>query len=66
MKKPRRSPSLGLFSNINAYAFPVQHPLMHVYIALTSRHGKYKINIQFVRVADNDIIVEMEGEMKTS
>lgn len=62
-EKTKKVSLIGLFGNINAYAFPVQHPLMHVYIALTNGHGKYKINIQFVRVADNDIIVEMEGEI---
>lgn len=62
-EKTKKVSLIGLFSNINAYTFPVQHPSMNVYIALTNGHGKYKINIQFVRAADNHIIAGMEGEI---
>jgi hypothetical protein len=53
---------IGLFSTIRANIFPCNHPQMHVYIALTNGHGKYKSEIRFLDV-ERKPIVSMVGEM---
>lgn len=55
---------IGLFNSIFAPTFPVRHPVMHVYIALTNGHGLYKLNVRLTRAEDNVPIVSMEGPIE--
>lgn len=41
---------IGIFNTIQALSFPAIHPLLHLYIALTNGHGKYKGEI---KLSDN-------------
>lgn len=55
---------IGLFGVIKASGFPCLHPIMHIYIALTNGHGKYKTEIRFTRLEDNKSIIGMVGELQ--
>jgi hypothetical protein len=55
---------IGLFSVIRANNFPCTHPLMHIYIALTNGHGKYKTEVRFTRIYDSKPIAGMVGEIQ--
>lgn len=55
---------IGLFSVIRANSFPCIHPLMHIYVALTNGHRKYKMEVRFVRLEDNKSLAGMVGELK--
>lgn len=54
---------IGLFNTIKANTFPCKHPTMHVYIAVTNGHGKYKIDIRFSCLEDQKIIAGINGEL---
>lgn len=54
---------IGLFSIIGANSFPCTHPQMHVYIALTNGHGKYKTKIRFVSLENGEMLAGMEGQL---
>lgn len=54
---------IGLFSVINAQTFPVKHPLMHVYVAMTNGHGRQRINIRFTKMSDGATLVGMQGDI---
>jgi hypothetical protein len=55
---------IGLFSIIRANSFPCIHPLMHIYIALTNGHRKYKTEVRFARLDDNKPIAGMVGDLQ--
>jgi len=55
---------IGLFNSIFASTFPVRHPVMHVYIALTNGHGLYKLNVRLTRAEDDVPIATMEGPIE--
>jgi hypothetical protein len=55
---------IGLFNAIHASTFPARHRSMCIYIALTNGHGKYKLDVRFKRVSDNQVIAGMEGEIE--
>ena len=54
---------IGLFSIIRANSFPCTHLSMHVYIALTNGHGKYKTEVRFVSLEESKPIIGMIGEL---
>jgi hypothetical protein len=54
---------IGLFSIIKANSFPCIHPQMHIYIALTNGHRKYKTEVRFTRLDDNKPVAGMIGEL---
>ncbi len=54
---------VGLFNVIRANSFPCTHPLMHVYVALTNGHGKYKTEVRFANLETSEPIVGMVGEL---
>ena len=43
---------IGIFNNIFASTFPVQHPKMCIYASLTNGRGRVKIELRGVRVGD--------------
>lgn len=43
---------LGIFNNLYATAFPVQHPKMCVYASLTNGNGRMNLELRGVRVGD--------------
>ena len=53
---------IGLFSTINTTNFPAVHQTMHVYVALTNGHGKYKTEIRFCDTK-GQAIAGLEGEL---
>lgn len=54
---------IGLFNIIGATIFPCVHREMHVYIALTNGHGKYKAEIRFLNLESGEKIAGMEGQL---
>ena len=54
---------IGLFNTIKAGAFPTQHHLFHVYVALTNGHGQYHTSLSIVDVTDNNPIMSVEGSL---
>ncbi len=54
---------IGLFSVIRAPGFPIVHPLMHVYVALTNGHGDYAMTIRFCDDKEQDL-ARMEGPIQ--
>lgn len=54
---------IGLFSVIRAPGFPIVHPLMHVYVALTNGHGDYAMTIRFCDDKGQDL-ARMEGPIQ--
>ncbi len=54
---------IGLFNTIKAGAFPTQHNLFHVYVALTNGHGQYHTTLSIVDVANNKPIMAVEGDL---
>ncbi len=54
---------IGLFNTIRANSFPYTHPQLHVYVALTNGHGKYKTDIRFSNLEDSKPIAGMVGEL---
>ena len=62
-EKTRKVSLIGLFSVINAQTFPVRHPLMHVYVAMTNGHGQQQIGIQFVKISDGKALFGMQGDI---
>lgn len=54
---------IGLFSVIQAPGFPIVHPLMHVYVALTNGHGDYAMAIRFCDDKGQDL-ARMEGPIQ--
>jgi hypothetical protein len=55
---------IGLFNTIRANNFPCKHPQLHVYIALTNGHGKYKTEVRFINAEQGKPIAGMKGEME--
>jgi hypothetical protein len=53
---------IGLFNIIRAPNFPAFHQTMHVYVALTNGHGKYKTEIRFCDTKEQ-AIAGIEGEL---
>ena len=43
---------IGIFNNVYAATFPIQHPKMCVYASLTNGRGKMQIELRGVRVGD--------------
>jgi len=54
---------IGLFNTIRANNFPCKHPQLHVYIALTNGHGKYKAEVRFTNADQSKPIAGMRGEL---
>ena len=55
---------LGCFSTIFAREFPVVHPAMALYVALTDGHGKVPIKLRLIDVEEQgDALIEAEGEV---
>lgn len=55
---------IGLFNTIRANSFPSVHPSMHVYVALTNGHGKYKMAVRFVRSKDDKPLAWVGGPLE--
>jgi hypothetical protein len=54
---------IGLFNAIKANTFPSTHPLFHVYVALTNGHGPYKTTLRIVNIKDNEVIINIDGDL---
>lgn len=54
---------IGLFSVIHSQTFPVKHPEMHVYVALTNGHGQQDIDVRFVPLDSNNPLVGIKGQL---
>lgn len=54
---------IGLFNTITASSFPCKHPQMHVYVALTNGHGKYKVEVRFWSLKEDKPIAGMVGDL---
>jgi hypothetical protein len=54
---------LGTFSVIGATCFPVVHPLISVYVALTDGRGKTPVKLQLLGADEEDGVL-FEGEME--
>ncbi len=54
---------IGIFNTIHALSFPTVHPLLHLYMALTNGHGKYKGEI---RLSDNEgnVLICAQGPLE--
>ena len=58
---------IGTFSIIGGEAFPLAHPILTVYVALTDGRGKFPIKIQLVDVDEiEEPLLEMEQESEFS
>lgn len=55
---------VGLFNVIGATTFPCTHDQMHVHVAMTNGHGKYKTEIRFTHRKDGTVIVALVGEVE--
>ena len=55
---------IGLFNTINANSLPCTHPQMHVHVALTNGHGKYKTEVRFVSMKTERPIAGMVGDLE--
>src|SRR5580700_10367294 len=55
---------LGLFNSINSKGFPITHPQMFCYVAVTGVKGKIPLRLQFV-AADRkeEAIYKIEAEL---
>lgn len=49
---------IGIFENINAKKFPVQHPSLAIYASLTDAAGVYSIKVTINELIENTIIGE--------
>ena len=54
---------IGLFNAIRTDSFPCTHNQMHVYVALTEGHGKYKTEIRFIEAGGEVPIAGIVGEL---
>jgi hypothetical protein len=54
---------LGVFSGINAPAFPALHPPVALYVALTDGYGTVTVTLRLVRAANEDHAL-FSGEFK--
>lgn len=54
---------IGIFNAIKANTFPVNHPLFHIYAALTNGHGIYKTSLRIVNVGNQETILNMDGDL---
>ena len=54
---------IGLFNTIKAGAFPAQHNLFHVYVALTNGHGQYQTTLSIIDVANDKPTMTVEGDL---
>jgi hypothetical protein len=54
---------IGIFNTIQAFSFPTVHPLLHLYMALTNGHGKYKGEIS---LSDNEgkVLICAQGPLE--
>lgn len=55
---------IGLFNTIRANSLPCTHPQMHVHVALTNGHGKYKTEVRFVSMETDKPIAGMLGDLE--
>jgi len=55
---------IGLFNTIRASSFPCTHPQLHVYVALTNGHGKYKTEIRFLNLEEGKLVAGMVGPLE--
>ncbi len=56
---------IGIFNTIHANSFPAIHPLLHVYMALTNGHGKYKGELRLLDDAGK-VLVSAQGPLEFS
>jgi len=54
---------IGLFNMIKSNNFPCTHPAMHVHVAMTNGHGKYKTEIRLADLQGDEPIIGMIGEL---
>lgn len=54
---------IGLFNTIRANTFPCTHPSMHVYVALTNGHGKYKVDVRFTNLKEGKALAGVAGDL---
>lgn len=53
---------LGTFNRLTASSFPVQHPIISIYLVLTDGRGKTPLTGRLVKADTNDTIVEVSTE----
>ena len=55
---------IGLFNTIKANSLPCTHPQVHVHVALTNGHGKYKTEVRFVSMKTDKPVAGMQGDLE--
>lgn len=53
---------LGTFSVIAANAFPAEHPIIALYVALTDGRGQTPLKVELVATEDEAILLTVEGD----
>jgi len=54
---------IGTFSTISANQFPVRHPHLFVYAALTGGRGKIPLRVEVVDTDESEILAKLTGEV---
>lgn len=55
---------VGLFSRLGAAKFPCVHPKMHVFVSLTSGHGRAQGELRLVRKDTEAAVLSLRGEIQ--
>lgn len=54
---------IGVFNNIGSTSFPVIHPQMSIFVAMTNGRGRLPTTLRFVRESDQKEIFSAAGEV---
>lgn len=54
---------IGLFNTIRAQRFPCTHTGLHVHVAMTNGHGKYKMEVRFSKLEEDKAIAGIQGDL---
>lgn len=54
---------IGIFNGIFSPSFPVSHPSLSVYIALTGGHGRVPCKLRMICLDTNTVLFELPGQI---
>lgn len=54
---------IGIFNSIASNTFPVQHPKLFVYAAMSSGRGEMIVDLRCIRMEDNAEVFKISGQM---
>jgi len=64
---------IGLFQDLRADRFPAVHPMLWIYASLTDARGSYRFEIQFVDIANSNVLgkgtppkIQIPGPLETT